>query len=554
MNDNRNNNGFFNTDTKSSFNNKSTKTSVDFNFNSLRNNKFAIITAFIFAIVYYYFLLPPLNIHSIHTWFYIGVILALLGELGDNKNKIFLIFRWAYRLMILACVILVITGLTIFRARSYSDIIKIKDGNFAEDIDELPISKIPTLDRDSSINVGARKMGELLDLVSQFNIDEDTYTQINYRNKPVRVTPLKYNGFLKYIFNSGEGLPGFIKIDIVNGDSELVKLKDKIKFSKEDYFFRDIKRYARLKYPSEIFNDINFEVDDDSKPYWIIPTYKPKISFFSAMDINGAIIINASTGEHKKYSLNEIPSWIDRIYNSDEIIKQLNWNGKYKGGFFNSIFAQKNVLNTTKGYNYLALKDDLYLYTGYTSVAADESNVGFLLSNLRTKETKFYPVSSAEEFSAMKSAEGAVQEKQYKATFPLLLNIKGQPTYFLSLKDNAGLIKLYAFIDAKNYQKVAIGSSVEIAMSNFIGSNVSSKEDSDNNYETFDKQGVVSDFKSVVINGNTHYYFTLNGENTIYVTNINLSDKLPFLEKGKNIKFKYYKKQVNEVILIDSIE
>lgn len=554
MNDKKNNNEFFKTNIGFSFNKKNRRKDNNLDYSNLENNKLAIISAIIFALVYYYFLLPPLNVQSIHTWFYIGVILALLGELGSRKNKIFSLFRWTYRFMILAVTILILSGLTLFRAKSYADIIKIKDGNFKEDIEELPISKIPTLDRASSINVGARKMGELLDLVSQFNIDEDTYTQINYKNKPVRVTPLKYNGFLKYIFNSGEGLPGFIKIDIVNGQSELVKLENKIKFSKEDYFFRDIKRYARLKYPTEIFDDINFEVDDDSKPYWIIPTYKPKISFFSARDVNGAIIINASTGEHKKYELNEVPDWIDRLYNSDDIIEQLNWNGKYKGGFFNSIFAQKNVLNTTKGYNYLALKDDLFLYTGYTSVAADESNVGFILSNLRTKETKFYPVSSAEEFSAMKSAEGAVQEKQYTATFPLLLNIKGQPTYFLSLKDNAGLIKLYAFIDAKNYQKVEVGNSVEIALANFVGNNALSKDDSNIKYETLEKQGKIADFKGVVIGGNTHYYFTLEGENKIYVTNVNLSDKLPFLEKNKNIKFKYHEKNINEVILIESLD
>lgn len=529
---------------------------IFFNKENNRNknsNMNSIILAIFFAIIYYYIFLPPINIKSAHSWFYIGAILAILGEFGNKKNIFVSFSSKAYKLMFLVFVLLQLTGLSVFRSKSYANIIDIKTSDFNQDIEELPIDKIPTLDKESSIKVGARKMGELLDLVSQFNIDEKTYTQINYKDRPVRVTPLKYNGFLKYIFNSSDGIPGYIKIDIVSGEAELVKLENKIKISKEDYFFRDVKRYARLRYPTEIFEEISFEIDEKGEPYWIIPTYEPNISFFNAKDVNGAILINASTGEHKKYSLDEIPQWVDRVFESNNIIQQLNWNGKYQGGFFNSIFAQKNVLKTTEGYNYLALKDDIYLYTGYTSVAADESNVGFILSNLRTKDTKFYPISSAEEFSAMESAEGAVQEKNYKATFPLLLNIDGKPTYFLSLKDNAQLIKLYAFIDAQNYQKVSVGNTVELAMSNYTSGSLTSGEDDNSSLELLEKSGIIEDIKSVVIEGNTHYYFTIQDESEVFVSSISLSDKLPFMKNGQEIKFKYYKKNINEVIIIDKI-
>ncbi|MFM1541094.1 hypothetical protein, partial [Helcococcus ovis] len=432
-----------------------------------------------------------------------------------------------------------------------------ENSTFEKDITQLPINKIPTIDRDSSIKLGSRKMGELLDLVSQFDIDNTTYTQINYKDQPIRVTPLKYNGFIKYIFNMSQGLPGYLKVDIVNGNTELTKLDKKIKISKEDYFFRNVWRYARLRYPSEIFDNISFEIDENGIPYWVIPTYEPKIFMFDGLDVNGAILINASTGEHKKYDLNHIPKWLDRIYEADNIIEQLNWNGLYQGGYINSLFAQKNVLKTTEGYNYLALNDDVYLYTGYTSVAGDESNVGFILSNMRTKETKFYPVSSAKEQSAMESAEGAVQEKKYKSTFPLLLNIKNKPTYFLSLKDNAGLIKLYAFIDAQDYQKVSVGNTVAQALSNHLGNiNTAQNNDKkdDKKKEVLNLEGKITDIKQVVIKGNTHYYFTLEGKNEIYVSNIALSEKLPFLKEGKTIKFQYEKDNINKVIIIEQIK
>lgn len=534
----------------------------NFKFNMNFSNKFrkgqrytAILFSLIFALVYYYIFLPPLNIRSVETWIYIGIIFGILVFVGGKSLKLYKIYRYVFFIGIIVFALLKVPGFMFFQARNYANIIHIKDSNFQEDIEELPINKIPTLDRDTTVKLGSRKMGELIDLVSQFDIDSDTYTQINYQNKPVRVTPLKYNGFVKYLFNMSEGLPGYMMVDIVNGETSLVKLQDKIKISKQDYFFRNIYRYTRLRYPSKIFYEANFEIDENGTPYWIIPTYKPSIFFFDALDVEGAILVNASNGENAYYKKDDIPQWIDRIYNADRLIEQLNWKGSLNDGFINSIFAQKNVLMTTQGYNYLALDDDVYLYTGYTSVANDESNVGFILSNLRTKETKFYPISSAEEFSAMESAEGEVQEKRYKATFPLLLNIDGKPTYFLSLKDNAGLIKLYAFIDAQNYQNVSIGNTVEQAMANHLSSNIGVISDNNEITETLENEGMISEKHEVTIDGNTFYYFQLEDKpEEIYIASINLSPRLPFNNYSK-IKFKYQKQgNVNNVVYIEGLE
>lgn len=545
-----------NFDFKDFFNNIDNKVKSKFTKFKSTQKKAAIFFAVAFALIYYYFILPPLNIRSEETWIYIIMILGILVILGGRSLKSYKILRKAFVGMILLLIILKIPGLKIFSSKSYANIIKVTNSDFKTDIKELPVNQIPTLDRDSSIKLGSRKMGELLDLVSQFDIDEETYTQINYQGKPVRVTPLKYNNFIKYLFNMSEGIPGFLKIDIVDGDAELQKLDKKIKISKEDYFFRDVRRFVRLRYPLEIFKEINFEIDDNGVPYWVIPTYSPKIFMFDALDVNGAILVNASTGEHTRYDLKDIPKWLDRIFYASDIIEQLDWHGMYQNGFINSLFAQKNVLKTTEGYNYLALNDDVYLYTGFTSVAGDESNVGFILSNLRTKETKFYPVSSAKEISAMESAKGAVQEKNYNATFPLLLNVKGEPTYFLSLKDNAGLIKNYAFIDAKNYQRVSIGSSVQQAMTNHLANMASTNDQNVEKpkQELINKKGKISDIKEVVINGNTHYYFMLEDDKNVYVTNISLSENLPFVKSGQEIEFVYTDGNVKEVVQILNIK
>ena len=232
-----------------------------------------------------------------------------------------------------------------------------------------------------------------------------------------------------------------------------------------------------------------------------------------------------------------VPQWIDQLYNSDMIIQQLDDNGRFQNGYLNSIFGQKGVRRTTYGYNYLAINDDVYLYTGMSSVTADESNIGFVLVNLRTKETKFYPVPGATEYSAMDSAQGQVQHLKYTATFPLLLNISDRPTYFISLKDAAGLVKMYAFVDVAQYQIVGTGSTIDEARRNYrTALNLEDDTLDIPKNETF-VSGIVESVADVVVSGNTCYYFTLEGDDAVYTALVTVSEKLPFLKAGDEIEF-----------------
>ena len=241
------------------------------------------------------------------------------------------------------------------------------------------------------------------------------------------------------------------------------------------------------------------------------------------------------TGETTKYSLDEIPEWVDRVHSADLILHQLEMNGKFQGGFWNSIFSKVGVTEPTAGYNYLPINDDLYLYTGITSVVSDESNIGFVLVNMRTKDTQFYPLNAAEEFSAMQSAEGSVQETGYVATFPLLISIEGRPMYILSLKDSSGLIKEYALVDVQNYQKVYIESSVERLMLSYAEDNPINIEEIETEEALETIQGQIEEIQAVVVDGNTIYYFMLDGH--VYRANINLNEALPFIEAGQDVEF-----------------
>lgn len=429
-------------------------------------------------------------------------------------------------------------GIKFFNASRYRDLIAITDGDFTADVSEINMNQIPVVDRDTASRLGSRKLGEMSELVSQFEIQEH-YTQINYHQTPYRVTPLAYADPIKWLFNQKNGLPAYITVNMVTQDTDLVWLESGMRYSPSEYFFRNIYRYLRFSYPTLMFDQVSFEIDDNGTPYWVAPVITYRIGWWSGKDISGAVLVDACTGESQYYAKEDVPQWIDQLYNSNLIIEQLDDNGRYQNGYLNSIFGQRGVRRTTYGYNYLALDDDVYLYTGMSSVTADESNIGFVLVNLRTKETRFYPVPGATEYSAMDSAQGQVQHLKYTATFPLLLNISDRPTYFISLKDAAGLVKMYAFVDVAQYQIVGTGVTIDEARHNYrMALNLEDEIVTELENE-MTASGTVESVADVVVSGNSCYYFMLEGDSRIYTALITVSEQLPFLRTGDKVSFTY---------------
>ena len=271
-----------------------------------------------------------------------------------------------------------------------------------------------------------------------------------------------------------------------------------------------------------MFDDPAFEIDENGDPWWVCPRVSHTIGLFGGRDIIGAVLVNAVTGESTYYETGSVPSWVDHVFTAELIMQQYDYHGAYVNGFINSLFGQRDVTVTTEGYNYIAIGDDVYMYTGVTSVVSDESNIGFILSNQRTKETSFYLVAGAKEYSAMDSAEGQVQQMKYTATFPLLLNISDQPTYFMALKDAAQLVKMYAMVNVSQYQIVATGGTVAECESNYrriLAEKGLVTGDAAQLPVTGGQEisGVIADIRSAVVDGNTLYYLRLSGGSTYYV-------------------------------------
>lgn len=521
----------------------------------------SVIIAALIGFIYYYITLPAINIHSAGFWKFIIVLFLILTVVSillsirknsnysvPNYNPTFADVVKSSKLSFV-CAIITVSLIVIFiigyvlsspivNAKKYQQLIQIEDANFQEDIQQISYSEIPLLDRASASLLGSRKMGSMVEYVSQFEV-AGHYTQINYNNRPVRVTPLRYGSLFKWFTNRSEGIPAYITIDMANQTVKCVKLDQGMKYTDSEHFGRYIYRYLRFRYPTYIFDDIKFEIDEEGTPFWICPVKDFTIGLFGGETIRNVVLVNAITGEHTNYDIKEVPTWCDNVYSADLLDSYYNYYGTLKHGYLNTLFSQKDCLQTTEGYNYIALNDDVWMYTGVTSVGGDESLVGFILCNQRTAETKYYAIAGAKEYSAMESAEGKVQNLGYTATFPLLLNIANEPTYIMTLKDSAGLVKKYAMVNIEQYTIVAIGDTITECEKNYINQLKSSNitvTDIDTLPTT---TGIIESITPCVVEGNTHFYIILANNPDIFDVNVAEHVSIVRYKVGDSVTFSY---------------
>lgn len=513
-------------------------------------------------LVSYWIFLPPLNLLSTDFWWFVieGLILAFVGlsmtsavdTIGSVSNRKAATTgrkevnpintvqdKWLKGIgLAIVSLVALMMGLNllnsrVFRAKSYANVITVKEADFTQDFPETDISTLALLDRKSAKKIGDTYLGTI-DKVSQFGISDD-YRQVTIGNQPYRVSPLEYKNFWKWLSNRTEGIGYYVKVNQTTGKAELAPLEQPMKYSDSEYLFRDTLRYLRFKHPFTIFGDPSFEVDDAGNPYYVATIYKPRF-MLTSKDPVGVILLDAVTGETKEYSLDEIPDWVDRVFSANNVLTRVDDYYTYQDGFWNTVFSQTGVKETTDSYNYISIGSDIYLYTGITSATADSSNLGFILVNMRTREVTNYKLASATESAAMESAEGEVQEKGYVATAPTLVKLNEKAYYLVSLKDDAGLVKSYALVDAEDYQQVTVNNDIEHLISQFTDLDTSALSGTANSAagqsEVEIITGVVDQLASQMINGSTVYYISSSGDIYKVKATEDSTDQLPFLKVG----------------------
>ena len=539
-----------------------------------------IIGTIIGAVVAYYFMLPPLNFKSTETYMFFGIIAAIyIGLTFVTSNAQFhpeyieYVKRRSIVPVVVIALLVAVVGVgtvissVVLRAKSYSNIIAVDETkNFSEEIEEADFKSVPVLDNAAASVLANRTLGDLaaINKVSQFEVDT-ALTQINYKGSPVKLATLAYGDVFKWIKNTSEGFPGYIIVDMVTQKAELVTLPEGsyIRYSPNEHFSKYLMRHVRFSYPTYIFDTPRFEINEEGKPFWIVPVLDKTIGLFGGTDVKGLVMVDAVSGEMTEYSIDEARNskelqWIDGIYSANLLVEQYNYYGQYQKGFINSILGQDGVRLTTEGSNFLAQNDDVYLYTGVTSAGNDQAIIGFVLINMRTKAAEYYAVSGAKEYSAMASAQGEVQDYEYAATFPILLNIKGQPTYFMSLKDSGSIVKRYAMVNVQNYQVAVTGNTIaqctEAYAEKLKQNNINIKIDIDEiidategnegtndgtavEYETV--KGTVTDIRTAVMGGESVYFIELDGKGVYYSIAASDAENVVIMNKGDKISVKF---------------
>ena len=533
----------------------------------------SVICTLVFAAVAFYLMLPAINFKAYELYIYLGAVAAsyvvfnavfanalMKPEYMPYVKKRATIPGIIIGLLVVVVVIGFIASSEFFRAKSYSQIISVETRSFTEEIEAEDISsfkEIPKLDNDSATQLANKALGDLAEkgYVSQFTASAES-TQINYNGTPVRVAPLQYASIIKWLYNTNEGLPGYV---IINMADESTEFKEgTIKYSTAEYFNEKVSRHLRFEYPTYMFGDATFEINDEGTPYWICPILDKTIGLFGGTDVIGAVLVDAATGECVEYTMEALRTdktlqWIDRVYDSDLIVEQYNYYGKYRDGFWNSILGQKNVITSTQGYNYIAKEDDVWMYTGVTSVTSDSSITGFVLVNQRTKETQYYPVTGGTEASAQEAAEGRVLDLGYKATFPLIVNIDGNPTYFMSLKDDqTQIVQQYALINVNQYNKIgATSTDLSACLDNYRkslkanGAHVNEEnvpvtpENEAPKADVLTATGEVTEIRTAVKGGESYYYVKLALNESYFAVSASKAEEVVILNVGDSVTVTY---------------
>ena len=488
----------------------------------------AVVIGTVLTALSYYIVLPPISIFSTEFWIYLIFVLAFYGvPLGAvsgfstnvkgssaspagklRVNKVFLVLA---AIPVAVLVLGHIISSTFFNALQYASVIEVEQADFATDMPEADVvTNISLMDTASATKLGDRELGALSNVVSQYNLSTD-YNQINYRGTPKKVANLEYVDIFRWFNNSASGVPGYVMVDPVNNDADYIKFKTPMTYVDSAYFGEDLMRKVRFSYPTKIFSSVNFEVDDNGDPYFIISCVKPRVGLFGAMDVNEVIIFNPCDGTSEIYPVDNSPSWIDNVYDGDLACQKYDWYGTLSGGFWNSVIGNRDCKMTTDGYGYIVRGDDVWYYTGVTSVTSDESNIGFIITNARTGEYKYYAVIGAEEYSAMGAAQGEVQQMRYTASFPSLINVEGEATYIMVLKDENGLVKLYALVNVENYSIVATGDTQTAAKRAYI-------QELANRGVIREEELPAPEAKTADITVKTVRLATVAGETVVYIT------------------------------------
>ena len=549
------------------------------------------IISLIFGLIINYLALPAQTIHSSGLWWFwivIGIIFTISAFIAqaicnnitcdDDKPIIGILCGILTAVGVIAMFFTSISGWKCAHAEKYANLIKIEEGNFEKDIPQMSNEAV-IVDMKTAQRLGDRTIGTIKH-ASWYEAD-DEYDLIEVNGEYYRISSIKYNDIFAYWKASSEGIPGYILVNAKTQEAKYVPLEEGMKYAPSAFFSYDLSRHLHNQHPDYMYGKSFFEIDDDGNPYWITGAGTATIGMRGAPMITTIVITNAITGESEEYPINEVPDWVDHAYGVDYMMTRINWHYRYQEGWWNPSKTnmyrtsyyyrskkssdEENEFTPFDGYNSMVDSEGkIWFNSGITPANAAETNVGFILISPKTGQVKFYKAEGAEESSAQGAAEGLVQNLGYSASFPNMVNVDGIATYFMVLKDNAGLVQRYALCNVEQYAKVVQAESIEEALKLYRQKmNLSVAEDSEvpnlgvaehgeplpEEYNTKMTNGVVSEVTEAQIKGYTFYYFTIEGNESIFMSSIQNSNLQPLkLKVGTEVTVMSYTEKDVEIV------
>jgi hypothetical protein len=514
-----------------------------------------------------YFLLIPLNLRYTEVFF---IFISLIGLVYITFNKNIIEKKYMkvgpelvetkipkkevfYVIGGLITVLLIhgFSSTPLIFSKQYQQLIgEVYEKDFTTEFTIVEKNELPIVDSDYAAKLGDKKLGSERGLGSEYHVGE--FSDIVVAGKMYMVAPLEFNGFFKWMNN--KSTPGYVKVDKITGEVELVteinNKKIELKYLSSAYFNNNLKRHAY--YNGNMDNALvktTFELDDEGRPYFIINKTHKTIGINGGDDILSVVVVDAQTGEVKEYKPSDAPEWIDTIYPKEIVLKQIDDWGYYVNGYLNTIFGEKDIVRTTNGSRRVYNENNLYHYTGLTSSGADESTVGFVFINTKTKETTFYKMTGATEYSAMRSAQGKVENFGYKATFPVTINVYDEPTFFITLKDSSGLIKQYAFVNITDFSIVGNGETINSALNSYL--KALDKESVPNDTNNIEIEGTIERIGFDISGGETNYYIIIKEDKKLYYASSTISKELNVTKVGDSVKITVNN---NRIVKFDNLD
>lgn len=427
-------------------------------------------------IAFAFFFTPAFSPFSFKFWFLVVLpIILWLWSICPSKTKL---YKITSTLLILLVTFLIFFGFIFLLSSGtssevHSQIAKIhNDGDFDDSVIEITSpTDIPLVDKEYAITLASNLINSNQQYFETYRLGTEC-NLIYYKESYYRILPLEYIDPL----NLG-GVPGYILVNVYSGETSFIKLENNnaIKYSPASILDKDLSRYIRFKYPTELFGDENFEIDDNGHPYYIVPTLRIKSVLFGGHYVYGALVVDAVTGDIQKYTtLDSIPKWVENVYDIERLMTEAKWHLDYDAGPSNFIMRSAENTPTTRYHlnseYYMFGKDgEIYVYTEITLGPSYMNNIAFLLGNLRSGVLTYYSDYGISGYNAQIATQTLYPENQYVPSRVLLLNIEGNSVYYLTLKNHLEHPEQYAFVNKYKEPFVfwVAGETIDEALRNY---------------------------------------------------------------------------------------